>query len=81
MNDVLFLDSSNYETGVYERLEESFHEYLDDPEFTDKLVPHVKKILAKDIKERKDAYERVEGIFKTLFPEEELVVKKPVVLG
>lgn len=81
MGDLFTFDSSTYETDVYGRLEESFHEYLDDKECTDKLVPHIKKILTKELEERKNGYEKVDSIFKTLFPEEELEVKKPVILG
>lgn len=81
MGDLFSFGSLNYENATYERLEESVHEYIDDKELIDKLVPDIKKILTKDLDERKSAYERVEGVFKTLFPEEELEVKKPLTLG
>lgn len=81
MGDLFSFNSLNYENATYERLEESFHEYVDDKEFVDKLVPDIKKILMKDLEERKSAYERVEAIFNALFPGEELDIKKPLNLG
>lgn len=81
MSDLFTYNSYDYDKGVYERLEESLHEYLDDQDFIDKLIPHLKKVLLKDLEDRKKAYERIEDLVKTLFPEEELEIKKPVVLG
>lgn len=81
MSDLFTYNSYDYDKGVYERFEESLHEYLDDQDFIDKLIPHLKKALLKDLEDRKKAYERIEDIVKTLFPEEELETKKPVVLG
>ena len=74
-------ENCDYENCTYERLEESLHEYLDDSEFIDKLIPHLKKALLKDRDDRKKAYDRVDSIVKSLFPEEELEFKKPAVLG
>lgn len=81
MSDLFTYNSYDYDKRVYERLEESLHEYLDDQDFIDKLIPHLKKVLLKDLEDRKKAYERIEALVKTLFPEEELETKKPVVLG
>ena len=79
--DLFTMTTSEYEDSAYERLEESVQEYLDDSEFIDKLVPHLKKAILKNREERKEAYDRVDSIVKSLFPEEELEIKKPVVLG
>lgn len=75
------MSTTEYESNVYKRLEESLHEYLDDSEYIDKLVPHLKKALLKDLEDRKKAYERIATLVEVLFPEEELEIKKPVSLG
>ena len=67
MSDLFTYNSYDYDKGVYERLEESLHEYLDDQDFIDKLIPHLKKVLLKDLEDRKKAYERIEALVKTLF--------------
>jgi len=66
VSDLFTYNSYDYDKGVYERLEESLHEYLDDQDFIDKLIPHLKKVLLKDLEDRKKAYERIEALVKTL---------------
>lgn len=59
-----------YEENVYSRLEESVCEYMDE-DMTDKLIPHLKKALCKELADRRDAVFRVESVVRTLFPGED----------
>ena len=58
-----------YEENVYSRLEESVFEYMDE-DMIDKLIPHLKKALGKELAIRRDAVFRVESVVRTLFPGE-----------
>lgn len=65
----MLFETCSYEEGVYPRLEESILEYMDE-DMTDKLVPHIKKALCKELARRREAASKVESIVHTLFPGE-----------
>ena len=81
MSDLLSFSFGSYENDVYVRLEETLHEYLDDQEMIDKLIPSIKKCLLQDLEDRKEAYDKIASIVDTLFPAEESGSKKPLALG
>lgn len=59
----------SYEQGVYERLEETVCEYMDE-DMLDKLVPHLKKALCKELADRRNRATRLESVVNSLFPGE-----------
>ena len=81
MSDLFSFTPDFYEKEIYNRLEETLHEYLDDSEMIDKLIPSIKKCLLADLEDRQKTYEKIKSIVENLFPAEDLELKKPLVLG
>ena len=81
MSDFFSFNPNFYENEVYNRLEETLHEYLDDSEMIDKLIPSIKKCLLADLEDRQQSRDKIKSIVDVLFPEEEPESKKPLVLG
>ena len=65
----MLFETCSYEKGVYERLEETLCEYMDE-DMTDKLVPHLKKALCKELADRRARAARLESVMDSLFPGE-----------
>lgn len=65
----MLFETCSYEEGVYERLEESVYEYMDE-DMLDKLVPHLKKALCKELAERRARATQLESVMNSLFPGE-----------
>ena len=65
----MLFETCSYEEGVYKRLEVSVDEYMDE-EMTDKLVPHLKKVLCKELADRRDRVTQLESVMNSLFPGE-----------
>lgn len=65
----MLFETCSYEEGVYKRLEESVYEYMDE-DMLDKLVPHLKKALCKELAERRARATQLESVMNSLFPGE-----------
>lgn len=59
--------TKTYEDGVYERLEESILEYMDES-MVNKLIPHLRKALLDELEVRRKSVSQLESVVRTLFP-------------
>lgn len=65
----MLFETCSYEEGVYKRLEETVCEYMDE-DMIEKLVPHLKKALSRELADRRARARQVESLMDTLFPGE-----------